>query len=302
MLRQRFTAVLPALLLCSAAVSAQAAAGPQTVKLLPPEAVSLAGFELHALRGTSLFDRLLAKIPMLGQTGALGFDPRQDLDRVFLATAGPLDGLRGGNALVILEGRFSRVESMLRALPSQAEHAGVGLRQIRFDDGAASSWFAALLDEQTAVAGPEALVLAAIDRWRAPERPSKASAVALAQRDAHVWAATLDPAAAIDPWIDNIPGGGGPFRAIAAGMQSLAIRGFARGGSVQAQLAFLCRDSGDARSLADAAQAVTAFGALTAQRDRPDLAKVLGTVRIDQADAEMTVSVDLTEQQFLNLR
>ncbi|MEZ5396526.1 MAG: hypothetical protein R2724_27525 [Bryobacterales bacterium] len=191
------------------------------------DAVSLAGMDLQALRGTALFERLLAKVPMVGQAAALGFDPRQDLDRAYAVFLGTLDGLRGGNALVI---RKPLAEAALRALPSQAEHSGVGLRQIRFDDGAASGWFAALLDGRTAVAGPERLVLAAIDRWRAPEQPSQASAVALAQRDAHVWAGYARSAAALEPWIDKVPGGGGPLRAIAAGSGEPAVRGFARAG------------------------------------------------------------------------
>ena len=299
-----------ALALLLGAYAAHAAVRPEIARLLPPDAVTIGGFDIQALRGTPLFDKLVSRFPVDRDErldrifAAAGFDPKKDIHRV-LASG---EGEPGGPAkatLVIVEGRFDLEGqgSPLRALFNPiGEHGGFTLYETASDEGRAKDSTFAFLDAGTVVMGPRAQVHSAIDRWLQPSEPSKAALAAQAQRDAHVWAASLEPGKLLGPWIENVPGGGGPLRAIAGSMQSLAIRATALADAVHAEAAFLCGGADDARSLADAAQAMAAFGALTAQRDRPEIAELLGKLQIRQNEGETTLSIDLTEEQILSLR
>jgi hypothetical protein len=140
------------------------------------------------------------------------------------------------------------------------------------------------------------LVRAAIDRWKQPVKASRPELTALAQRGAHMWAVTFEPGKLLGPLAEQIPGGGGALQAIAASMQSLAIRATAVADGVNAEMAFRCADAADARSLADAAQTLAAFAALTAQRERPELADLAGKVQIHQDYVETTLSLKIPEK------
>jgi hypothetical protein len=308
MLQRTFPAMLAAMLF---ALSAAAAIRPEVAGLLPPDAVTIGGFDVQALRGTPFFGPIADRFPLHGderleQLFAIAdFDPHKDIYRILAAgDGGP--GRAVTASLVIAEGRFDFVGkdvSTLALFTPAGEHGGFTLYSAARDgDRRPSESTFAFLDSQTFVLGPDEQVRAAIDRWLQPGEPSRSVRTALAQRDAHVWAATLEPDALLGPWIDNVPGGGGPLRAIAGAMQSLAIRATALAGAVQAEMAFLCGGAEDARSLADAAQTLAAFGAMSAQRDRPEVADLLSKLQINQNDSETTLSLELTNEQLLNLR
>jgi len=292
-------------------LASDSAMRPEVARLLPPDAVTVGGFELQALRGTPLFDRLASRFPVYDNglfdrvLSAAGFDPRRDIDRVLTASdRAPSEASEA--SLVILEGRLDvegEAKGLLALFRKTGEHAGVAL--YRPLDGAAAHEVetVAFLDARTALAGPAARVQAAIDRWRAPaEEASRPARAALAQNGAHAWAVMLDPRNLIGDYLEHIPGGGGPLQAIFQSVETLSLRATAASNAVRGQMAFLCGGPDDARSLADAAQTVAAFGALTAQRTRPELADLLGRLEVGHDGNETTVSVELTEWQLLELR
>lgn len=294
-LTPRALALLAAVLFWASA--APAAMRPEVARLLPPDAVTVAGADLQALRGSPLFERFLSKLPDPGQWNA-GLDLKEDLDRVYLASMQTPSAFDVWDALIVFEGRFARAQEALQALPAGSEHAGFRLRQARFAGNQPPDWTFAFLDAQTAIAGPAAQVVAAIDRRQAVVDPAQPFFAAIAQESSHLWAVTFDAQAALGPWIDSVPGGGGPLRAIAAAMHSLTVRANAVPEGLQAEMAFQCGGPDDARSLADAARAIAAFGALTTQSSRPALADLLGKLQIRQAASEAALSVTLTDQHL----
>jgi hypothetical protein len=294
---------------CLGAVEGRAEVRPEVARLLPPDAVVVGGLDLQALRETPLFSRLASHFPLerdaqLDQIfAAAGFDPKRDIHRLLAAGEGRLDGTAKAT-LFVIEGRFdldgqgSVLREMFRRV---GEHGGFPLYENVGGRADPDSTFA-FLDPQTVVMGRLDLVQSAIDRWSQPDEPSQPERTALAQGAAHMWAASFKPESIIGPLAEMIPGGGGPFRAIAASMQSVVARAKAVAGGVNAEFAFRCADATDARSLADAVQALTAFAALTAQHDQPGLAAWAGKLQIRQNEDETTLSIEIPEAQLLSLR
>ena len=270
----------------------------EVARLLPPDAVTIASLDLEALR-----DLPIAQSLSFGKSGdfeqflaAAGFDPRQDADRVTIATDTVL-GSNGKASLLIVEGRFG---AGLRGLLQPAgEHAGVPL----FATGPPSQRQTfGFLDEGTLAIGPAGQVKAAIDRWQAPDRESPVARLAMSHDGVHAWASTLDPRSLLAPHLDKVPGSGGPLSAIVDSMQSLSIRGVALSEAFRVELAFLCGDRTDAQSVADAATTLAAFGALAARESRPEIADLLGALQVERNESEALVSIELTERQIFELR
>lgn len=293
------------------ALAMPAAVRPEVARLLPPDAVMVGGFDLQALRGTPFFDAVKERLRLdnderLDHLFALtGFDPKQDLHRILGSGVG-VPGRDSRGTLMIAEGRFDIFapgSAALSVFEIAGQQAGFTLYKAPRDKPTPLEPAFSFLDAQTFVFGPEAQVRAAIDRWVQPAaEPSKPALAALAQQDAHAWAATLEPAELLSAMVEHLPGGGGPLQAIAASMQTAALRATASADSVLAEMAFLCGGPDDARSLADAAQTMAAFGALTAQRDRPELADLLSKLQVNQRESETTLSIQLTGAQLSSLR
>ncbi len=279
---------------------------PEIARLLPPEAVTIGGFDIQAVRDTPLFSRLASRFPIHGDEqldqifAIAGFDYKRDIHRILAAGTGQI-GTGSKASLVVLEGRFDiegDAQGLLSLFQPVGEHHGITLYKTVSDHGNPNDSTFAFLDPRTvAIAtGPE--IEAAIGRWVAGAEPSGALRAALSQKGAHVWAATLEPNNLFASVLDHVPGGAGPLQALADSVETLSIRGTARGSTLEAEMAFQCATAEDARSLADAAQTLAGFAALTTMRQRPELADLLGRVRVRHDGIEATLSVDLTEAQL----
>jgi hypothetical protein len=278
---------------------------PEVARLLPPDAVTVASLDIQAVRDLPLVRGLApGSWERYEEFLALtGFDPRRDLDRVTLASDAEL-GRRSEASLIVAEGRFGPegAQGGIRDLFSAVDrYAGVTLYESGPPARGKPAIFA-FLDERTAVSGSSSRVKEAIDRWQSSGELSAPARAALANGAADAWAATLQPGSALSPYVEMFPGGGGPLAAILDTMQTLSIRATALGDAIHTEMAFLCGGPEDARSLADAARTLAALGAMTMQRDRPRLAALIGGLQVGQSESETTVSIDLTQQQLLDLR
>jgi len=152
-----------AVLLAVGAGSSWAAADPQLLGLLMPEAKMLAGVQLGQAKASPFGQFVLSQVAPNATEfdklkAATGFDPRTDLTEVVAGTAGP-----DGKGLIAGHGTFQPARLTNLALTAGATVESYrGINIITVDPKSAT---AAFLDGTTVVMGTADLVKASVDRW-----------------------------------------------------------------------------------------------------------------------------------------
>lgn len=182
-------------------------ADPTLLNMVMPEARILAGADLQAARtsplGLFLLERARAQAEDPGFRKfieATGFDPRQDLHEVLLASTGDPKQQKG---LIVARGLFDTARILTLAsqhgMPAST-YRGALLFKLTHDakkDAAGEPGALALLDGSIAVGGDAASVQAAIDRYRQGGAPLDTKLLARAMelsRRYELWSVSLVPA------------------------------------------------------------------------------------------------------------
>ncbi|MEP6963036.1 MAG: hypothetical protein ABI995_13230 [Acidobacteriota bacterium] len=152
--------------------SAWAAADPQLLNLMMPDAKVLAGVQVEHAKTSPFGQFLLAQAGPIAQfdqlKAAIGFDPRTDLSEVVVGSTGaskPNQGLLAGH------GTFpaSRIAGMAALAGAVSEeYRGLTLLGNKPGTAGAGDIVGVFLNASTVVAGDRALVKAAVDRWILP--------------------------------------------------------------------------------------------------------------------------------------
>lgn len=157
---------LAALILAPAAFSAD----PVLLQMIPPDAAVIAGVNIDQIRNSrfgQLFLQQLQKEEADFEkfVAATSFDPRHDLSELIVVATGERARSKG---IVLARGRFDagRIASLAKSFGATVgSHAGIELLTA---GKAQDRTTLAILDANIAVAGEEAQVRTAIDRFRQP--------------------------------------------------------------------------------------------------------------------------------------
>jgi hypothetical protein len=263
----RLAVLIVALAAFTACRRGPSAIDPALEAFVPPDTVLLAGVRVEQLRGTPLFEKVMAATESL--EARTGFDPRKDARELLLASDG-----RG--ALLAARGSFRA-----GAVPDSApptDYRGTTIY------GAGQGAFA-FIDASTAVAGTPESVRAALDR-----RGSKPPASALLSRaraipaEYQVWA--------VSSGTPDLPGGAGNFDRMLRAVADVTFVADLRSG-VRAEARGICRDEPNARALADALRGLLALGRLAAPKNDPAFSRLYDTIRIEQQRDTVRVNADV---------
>jgi hypothetical protein len=228
------------------------AADPALLNLVMPDAKILAGINVQKAKTTDFGQFLLKQMPdgdaLTGFVTSTGFDPRQDLVEVLMASTGETKS----KGLILASGKFS-MEKIAAAVAKDGKHAMQDYHGARLVTGteAADAGGLAFLSGQIAVLGDVTDVKAAIDRSGGANAldPALAAKIAsLAGTDA--WSVSISPGS-----LGNAMGGdkdnpmGAIFRSIQQASGSVSLTS-----PVVISVEALAQSDQDATSLSDVAK------------------------------------------------
>jgi hypothetical protein len=274
------------------------------VGLLPPNATSLVGVDVERLKRTPswrLFEERHGNDRHFDEfVRETGFDPRRDVEELLVASTGEKQftavarGTFNVSALTQVIKQKKAIVENYRGYdlfgPEKANEPG------RF----------CFLDSRTVLAGSRPEVLAAIDR-KASGGPSLLGNTSLLSRaqsisGAHqVWAISDNPGQLVARHLPRNPNAqASNFARI---FQSMRTTSFALDltGGLDLRAQGVCQSAQDAKTLADAARGLVAFGRLSASQKEPEMLNVLDGVQVEEKENELAVSVKLDQTSFEKL-
>ena len=322
-MRKRMWFGLPVLVLAAAAVllvrtehsaSAQGLTLDRSLAaLLPPNATSLVGVDVEALKGTPAYRRFEEQSRQKRDshfdefTAQTGFDPRRDVESLLVASWGPA-GAKDPEFVAVARGRFNvdAISRVLREKKATVEtYRGLpvfGPEQKEQQQQHNQGRFV-FLDSQTALAGTRVAVLGAIDR-KLGGGPSLLSNTALLGRaqtigGAHqVWVVSDSPGQMVSRALPkNADAQASNFARIFSSMRNTAIALDLTGG-LDLRASGVCGTAQDAKTLADAARGMVALGRLSASSEDPSLLTVFDGVEVQERDAELNIAVKIDQQSL----
>ena len=170
------------------------AADPQLLSLIMPDAQVVAGINVAKAKTSPFGQFVLMQMPTNGDfsnfVSISGFDPRQDLQEVLMATVAGQN-----NGLVAARGTFNaaKILSLISEDSKQPITTYNGVQLVAFTKDKADS-AVAILDQNFAVMGNLSLVKAAIDRRKSPTTISAELAAKVAMYGAaDAWTVSLVP-------------------------------------------------------------------------------------------------------------
>lgn len=275
----RFAAgvLLAAGLGCSTRAPAPVAVDSSLARLIPADAVLLAGVRVRALRETTLYRKLEPRSGLRDLAGSLaksGFDINK-VDSLLIAS----DGV---STLALAKGRFPfTVPDSL----SRTDYRG------RTIYGSAENSFAAI-DDSTAAAGSAASVRAAIDRAAAATRAGHPllEAAARLPANSHLWAAGADLGALAGRYIPREGNAANARRLLQSTKRLLLAADFTAG--AKASITAACANEKDARLLNDTLRGLLGLARLSVPDGRKELLRIYDGVKVERKDLEIRVEID----------
>ena len=270
------------------------------LSLLPSDADMVGMMNLAAARQSGAMDDVLgeAGLGMVSENGSdefddfvrmTGFDPNEDLDRVYIA------GSEDGPAAFVAYGRFDR-ERIERYLADQAdvefevtEIEGLPVYLHQEEDGDRGGF--ALVNNEMVVAGPEAGLTAMIGRLGAERAPS-ADLQALLDRVEYPDGAWF-VARNLDRHITEIPADAPPQALAARAAAGMVMSMDFQSDGIPVRAFLVTRDGADTGDVADVLR-----GGLSAAKiglkDEPAALDVIDRVEVDPEAAGVRVQAFLT--------
>ena len=268
MARRRKVALSNMVVLCLALAGCRARVDSAWNAFVPPDSIVLAGIHLDQLRATSVYRKLSAqhRLPRFEAfESGTGIDPERDVHELIVA-------YDGQNLLWIARGAFQVKEQ------GSQQNNGV-----------------TVVDKDTALAGPAALVRAAIDRSRSGHEGAPGSLtvqLAALPGDPQIWAITSGWTGLRPDTLSQMGNAANLDRVLRAA-QSTTLTADLRAG-VHAAVAAECRTEPDAQNLS--AQLHGLVGLLrSVPKNRPDLLRAFDGVQVTQQARSVKVHVDIAE-------
>ena len=255
---------MPKILLCLAAALSLAGCRSQRglLSYVPADTVALAGIRVDSLKSSPSYRKLeaLGLLRFDDIASSTGVDPRRDVSELLLAG-------NGKHTVMIARGRIE----LKNALP-----AGYRLEKPEPD---------------VAVAGPEAIVRAALEQRRTRGSAGIATRAAAVRGDSQIWGVTTG-GDVFFPVEGNASNLRGFFRLVKEATFSADLRT-----GLHALAIASSGSEPEARKLADAVRGVAGLSRLAVPNNRPDLLRLYDGIKVDQQGA--TVRVEVTWAQNL---
>jgi hypothetical protein len=238
---------------------------------VPPDTMALVGVRLDQLQATPAYRKLAGqhRLPRFDEFRSdTGVDPERDIRELLLA-------YDGQNALWIARGTF------------QLKQAG-SPRNGSFT----------VIDKDTALAGPPAVVRAAIDRYKSGRGSAPGSLLSRVQAltgDPQIWAVTSGWTG-LPPETLRQMGNAANLDRVLRSTESTTLTADLRAG-LHAVLAAECRNEGDGLNLS--AELRGLLGLMrSVPKNRPDLLRALDGIQVTQQGRSVKVNVDLPQDLF----
>lgn len=301
---------------------------PSLIALLPPDATTLLGVDVQRLKKTAVYQHMEEQgrkqnsPPLDSFTAATGFDPRRDVEQLWIASwpdAGSGGPKARGQFLAIARGQFNiaaitgelqdkkrtvveKYRGVSLFLPAAGKRPNAGSPppdSPRTAAGAPGDPGAfAFLDGNTAVAGTHTAVIAAIDRKLSggPGLLTNTDLLARAQAISasnQIWAVSKTPGDVFSQAVSkNAAAQASNLAHIFAGVRDSTLAVDLTNG-LDLKAAGVCRTSEDARTLGDAARGLVAIGRLAVSQQEPEMLSLLDRIRVEEKGSEVDVSVQL---------
>ncbi len=317
---------------CSSGMPARAAAvDSELAALLPPDAVSLMGVDVARLREASVYRYLEEEGGAAGRgfdnsmedfIEKTGFDPRQDLESLLVASWGEVGQVafpQDAPFLVAARGRFDQDalgETFRKAGALREDYRGIGVyslggRAAGGSDGnddagppsGGAAFSLAFLDAETALAGPAGALRQSLDRRLdgGPSLADNATLIELAETipsTNHVWAVSRQPGR----WMPEQQPGAEPvphqpaMKILKTMEQSTFGLDLNDGLTMQAEGLFPTPEG--AKLLGDAARGLIAMGRLLISPQQAGLTAFLDSIAVAEEAAMVKISIDMDMPSF----
>jgi len=298
--------LLRGLLLLLVAAGLSVAADPALLRMIPPGAAFVAGVRADQIKssrfGQYILDQLKTEDENMNKfVSATGFDPRQDLTELIVASNSAAPRRQNhGKTVVLARGRFdvSRIQSFaLASGSSTTSYNGVQIFTGRED----SRGWLAIPDSATAVAGDPDYVKLAIDARQAPgpvlDAKTLNTITDLGNRfDAWMLTASL---AAITSGIRAPQLGGAGNGNLVQSVDS--VNGGVRfGPDVEVMAEAQMRSAKDAAAMADVVRFLMGMMQMNAQNDKraAELARLLEKMELKATGTQLRMSLTIPEDML----
>jgi hypothetical protein len=281
---------------CLPKKSASLHVSPALEALVPSDTVVVLGFNLSALRDTTVYQKLSARIPLPPleefekQTG---LDPRKDLSEFLVCS-------NGKNALLLARGKF-RVADLETRFKSKGVAPTNYKGHALFGDERTAVTF---LDDSTAAGGAPAELRALIDQAGSAHGlpPELRDLLRTLPEGDQVYAA-------ITGGIENLnlplPREGN-FGNVLNALRSVetATLGLNLSKGIDAVAAVNCKTDRDAKFVHDLVRGLVGFGRLNTPDNKPEMLKLYDAIQVTQQQQQTKVTADVPQEladKFLDL-
>ena len=303
--------------------------------LLPPDVSGVGGVDMMRLKATPVyrlweesrgneqvhhdFDRMAAEI---------GFDPRQDLDRVMAASwvDRPDDEVAssGVRSIAVARGRFRLTDAVRKWLEDHGdveEYRGVTVYHQQTPKATGSSrrtpgfgllraaegrFSVAFFDEEIAVTGKKSAVTETIDRKidggpGLVDNEELLRQVQTISSSNQIWWVSLNPGELWESGVGSLPSGINipAFRIFRSMERSSLAADLTDGIDVQAE--GVCAAPEDAKTLAEVGRGMVALGRLTLSEKYPEAMKLFDAIDVAEDEKLIRASVKMTGSDFERL-
>jgi hypothetical protein len=280
---------------CQSRQSASLHISPSLESLVPADTVVVLGINLAALRDTTTFQKLIARVPLpqldefQKQTG---LDPRKDLSEALLCSSGK-------TALLLVRGKFRSADLEARFKSKgvkPTEYKGHSL----YGDDRASMYF---LDDSTAAAGSPVELRALIDQ------PEHRGLPVELREQLRALPAGDQIYAALTGGIEhlNLPlPHDGNLGSILQSLRSVdtAALGLNLSHGIDGVVYVNCTTERDARFIHDLLRGLIGFGRLNTRDDQPEMLKLYDAIQVTQQQQQAKVTAVVPQEladRFLDL-
>lgn len=257
------------LLLCLALEGCHGSVDSAWTALAPPDTMALAGVRLYLLRATPAYGKLASQHRLFRFDefrSETGIDPERDIRELVLA-------YDGRHALWIARGAFQMKE------PGSPRNSGI-----------------AIIDKETAVAGPAEAVRAAIERYKSGRGGAPGSLVSRVEalpEDAQIWAVTSGWTG-LQPETLREMGNAANLDRVLRSAENTTLTADLRAG-LHAVMTAECRTEPDARNLSAELQGLLGL-VRSVPRNRPDLLRAFDGVHVTQQGRSVKVNADIPQE------
>ena len=272
---------------------------PALESLVPADTVVVLGVNLAAVRNTSVYQKLVARVPLpqLDRfSSETGLDPRKDLSEFLLCS-------NGKNALLLVRGTFraSDIEARFKAkgvTPERYKGRAMFGEKENGDDRPVI----AVLDDSTAAAGTRAAIHALLDSKAGGLPPPLRDLLRTLPASDQVYAALTGGIQKLNLPLPTEGNLGNAMQALRA--VDSATLGMDLSSGLNAVAVVNCETERDAKFVHDLVRGLVGFGRLNTPDNRPELLKLYDSIQATQQQMSTKVTANVPQDladKFLDL-